>query len=59
MGEGGNEGVGFAIPMSMAKPIMDQILSNGKSVRGYLGVHIQDVTPELARAFGLKQGGGV
>jgi serine protease Do len=59
MGEGGNEGVGFAIPMSMAKPIMDQILSNGKVVRGYLGVHIQDVTPELARAFGLKQGGGV
>jgi serine protease Do len=38
---------------------MDQILSNGKVVRGYLGVHIQDVTPELARAFGLKQGGGV
>ncbi len=36
-GEGGNEGVGFAIPMSMAKPIMDQILTHGKVVRGYLG----------------------
>jgi serine protease Do len=58
-GEGGNEGVGFAIPMSMAKPIMDQILTHGKVVRGYLGVGIQDLTPELARAFGLKNGGGV
>jgi serine protease Do len=38
---------------------MDQIMTHGKVVRGYLGVHIQDVTPELATAFGLKQGGGV
>jgi serine protease Do len=58
-GEGGNEGVGFAIPVSMAKPVMDQILAHGKVVRGYLGVHIQDLTPELARAFGLKDGTGV
>jgi serine protease Do len=58
-GEGGNEGVGFAIPVSMAKPVMDQILNHGKVVRGYLGVHIQDLTPELARAFGLKDSGGV
>src|SRR6202451_3018367 len=58
-GEGGNEGVGFAIPLSMAKPVMDQILNHGKVVRGYLGVHIQDLTPELARAFGLKDSGGV
>ena len=58
-GEGGNEGVGFAIPVSMVKPVMDQILTHGKVVRGYLGIHIQEVTPELARAFGLKQGGGV
>src|SRR5580658_7183955 len=58
-GEGGNEGVGFAIPVSMAKPVMDQILTHGKVVRGYLGVHIQDLTPELARAFGLKDSGGV
>ena len=58
-GEGGNEGVGFAIPVSMAKPVMDQILTHGKVVRGYLGIHIQEVTPELATAFGLKQGGGV
>ena len=58
-GEGGNEGVGFAIPVSMAKPVMDQILTHGKVVRGYLGVRIQDLTPELARAFGLKDSGGV
>src|SRR6202046_1690939 len=57
-GEGGNEGVGFAIPVSMAKPVMDQILTHGRVVRGYLGVHIQDLTPELARAFGLKDSGG-
>src|SRR6202167_5071292 len=38
-GEGGNEGVGFAIPVSMAKPVMDQILTHGKVVRGYLGIH--------------------
>jgi serine protease Do len=58
-GQGGNEGVGFAIPVSMAKPVMDQILTHGKVVRGYLGVRIQDLTPELARAFGLKDSGGV
>src|SRR5271154_641217 len=58
-GSGGNEGVGFAIPMSMAKPIMDQILAHGKVVRGYLGVHIQDFTPEIAKAFNFNQSGGV
>ena len=58
-GSGGNEGVGFAIPMSMAKPVMDQILSHGKVVRGYLGVHIQDLTPEIAKAFNFNQSGGV
>jgi serine protease Do len=57
-GSGGNEGVGFAIPMSMAKPVMDQILSHGKVVRGYLGVHIQDLTPEIAKAFNYNMSGG-
>src|SRR6202046_788834 len=56
---GGNEGVGFAIPMSMAKPVMDQILAHGKVVRGYLGGHIQDFSPELAKAFNFNQSGGV
>jgi len=58
-GSGGNEGVGFAIPISMAKPIMDQILAHGKVVRGYLGVHIEDFSPELAKSFNFNQSGGV
>ncbi|MGH9748181.1 MAG: DegQ family serine endoprotease [Candidatus Acidiferrales bacterium] len=57
-GSGGNQGVGFAIPISLAKNVMDQILTHGKVVRGYLGVYIQDVTPEIAKAFGLEQAGG-
>jgi len=57
-GSGGNEGVGFAIPMSMAKPVMDQILAHGKVVRGYLGVHIQDLSPEIAKAFNYHLSGG-
>src|ERR1700678_4698423 len=57
-GSGGNEGVGFAIPMSMAKPVMDQILAHGKVVRGYLGVHIQELSPEIAKAFNYNMSGG-
>jgi serine protease Do len=56
---GGNQGIGFAIPINMARKVMDQISAHGKVVRGYMGVHIQDVTPELAKQFGLSQGGGV
>jgi serine protease Do len=58
-GSGGNEGIGFAIPINMAHTVMDQIVTHGKVVRGYLGVYIQDVTPQIARAFNLKQNGGV
>jgi serine protease Do len=50
-GSGGNQGVGFAIPINMAKYVMDQILKHGKVVRGYIGVGIQEVTPDLARSF--------
>ena len=57
-GSGGNQGVGFAIPISMAKNVMDQILTHGKVVRGYMGVYIQDVDPKIAKAFGLQQAGG-
>jgi serine protease Do len=56
---GGNQGVGFAIPINMARLVMDQILKSGKVVRGYLGVTIQDVTPAMAKAFGLKEAQGV
>jgi serine protease Do len=48
---GGNQGIGFAIPINMAKYVMDQILKNGKVVRGYIGVGIQEITPSLAKAF--------
>lgn len=50
-GSGGNQGIGFAIPINMAKYVMDQILKQGKVVRGYIGIGIQEVTPDLAKAF--------
>lgn len=54
----GNLGVGFAIPINMARGVMDQIVAHGKVVRGYLGVYIQNVTPEIAKAFNLNQNAG-
>ncbi|HEB86646.1 MAG TPA: Do family serine endopeptidase [Gammaproteobacteria bacterium] len=56
---GGSQGIGFAIPMSLAKNVMTQIIEHGEVVRGWLGVVIQDVSPELARSFGLKDNAGV
>ena len=52
-GGGGNQGVGFAVPVNMAKAVMEQILKNGKVLRGSIGVLIQPMTPELAKSFGL------
>jgi serine protease Do len=52
-GGGGNQGIGFAIPINLARQVMEQILKTGHVVRGYLGVMIQPVTPSLAKAFGL------
>jgi serine protease Do len=57
-GGGGNQGVGFAIPVNMARRVMDEIMKNGKVVRGYLGVMIQEVTSELGKAFKVPQGKG-
>ncbi len=57
-GSGGNQGVGFAIPINMARAVMDQIVGHGKVVRGYLGLFPQDVTPSLAKQFGLSKPGG-
>jgi serine protease Do len=57
-GGGGNQGVGFAVPVNMARQVMDQILKHGKVVRGYLGAWIQPVTPEIAKAFGLGEATG-
>jgi len=50
---GGFEGIGFAIPSNMAVRIADQLIRHGKVERGWLGVSIQEVTPELAKSFGL------
>jgi len=52
---GGNVGIGFAIPVNMVKKVMEQLLEHGTVKRGILGVHIQDLTPELAAAFNIKQ----
>lgn len=52
-GSGGNQGIGFAIPINMAKYVMDEILKHGKVVRGYMGAAIQEVTPDLAKAFNV------
>jgi serine protease Do len=57
-GSGGNQGVGFAIPASMAHNVMQQILKNGKVTRGWLGVGVQPLTADLATAFGLKENKG-
>ena len=56
---GGSQGIGFAIPVSLAKGVMDQILQRGRVVRGWLGVAGQDITPELAESFGLTESRGV
>jgi serine protease Do len=55
----GNQGVGFAVPINMARNVMDQILKSGKVVRGYIGAGGQDVTSEIAQGLGLKQSYGV
>lgn len=51
---GGNVGIGFAIPMSMAKQVMDELITHGAIRRGQLGVMIQDLTPALAQALKLN-----
>lgn len=58
-GSGGNEGIGFAIPVNLAHQVMDQILTNGKVVRAYMGILPQDLTPEMAKAFGENEARGV
>ena len=52
--DGGNQGIGFAVPVNMAKTVMESLITKGKVIRGYLGVSIQDITPGLAEQFNLK-----
>ena len=56
---GGSQGIGFAIPVTFAMDVMQQIIKTGHVVRGWLGIEVQDVTPELAESFGLKDNTGV
>lgn len=56
---GGNVGIGFAIPTNMARSIMQQLVEHGEIRRGQLGITAQDLTPELAQAFGLQEQRGI
>jgi serine protease Do len=56
---GGNEGIGFAIPANLARSLMDQILKKGKVSRGYMGILPQELTPDMAKAFGIPNSKGV
>ncbi|MBI1958604.1 MAG: Do family serine endopeptidase [Candidatus Rokubacteria bacterium] len=56
---GGNVGIGFSIPANMARRIYTELVAKGKVTRGWLGVSIQPLTPELAKSFGLRDPKGV
>jgi serine protease DegQ len=55
---GGSVGIGFAIPVSTAKTVLDSIVKHGQVVRGWIGIESQDITPELAGNFGLGRDAG-
>jgi serine protease Do len=55
---GGNMGIGFAVPASMTRTVMNSLIKNGKVVRGWLGVSIQPLTRDLAKQFGIKETDG-
>ena len=55
---GGSLGIGFAIPVTTVKTVMEAIIRNGQVVRGWIGVEPQDITPELADSFGLQKSSG-
>lgn len=55
---GGSVGIGFAIPSNLAKPVIDQLLEFGATRRGWIGVRIQNITPEIAESIGMKESHG-
>ncbi|MDA1313318.1 MAG: DegQ family serine endoprotease [Acidobacteria bacterium] len=57
-GGGGNQGVGFAVPVNLAHHVMTQLVDTGRVARGFLGVGIQDLDPKMAKAFDLKDAHG-
>ncbi len=56
---GGSQGIGFAIPANLARGILDDIVTHGRVIRGWLGIDAQQMTPDLAASFGLKTLSGV
>ena len=56
---GGNQGIGFSIPINMARNVMESLIKDGKVSRGYIGVYMQDITPKFAKALDLKSSDGV
>jgi serine protease DegQ len=55
---GGSVGIGFAIPVSTARTVLDSIIKHGQVVRGWIGIESQDITPELSDSFGLGRDSG-
>ena len=55
---GGNQGIGFAVPVNLARTVMESLVKDGRVVRGYIGVGIQDLTPALADEFGVNEASG-
>src|SRR5262249_2182488 len=56
---GGNQGIGFAVPINMARNVMDQLIERGHVTRGYMGVLPEDITPAMAKSFRLTDTRGV
>ena len=56
---GGSQGIGFAIPIDLARDVMQQIIEHGEVIRGWLGVAIQNITKDLAQSFALESLDGV
>ena len=55
---GGSQGIGFSIPVNLAKNVMEEIIRSGGVTRGWIGVEVQDLTPELVESFRLDKSGG-
>ena len=55
---GGNLGIGFAIPVSIVRQVMEQIIAHGAVTRGWVGIEVQEISPEIAESFGLKSTDG-
>ena len=56
---GGSQGIGFAIPVKLAREVMKAIIEHGQVIRGWLGIEVQPLTPELAESFGLQGRAGI